>query len=149
MKHNFSQTKYTSRQQVLLSLIARRTDLLTDDLIEKAAWNISQDKVQFSEIRSFLFNDISHARDKLNKQQLEYFPTIVILDELADFLYWEMVCPNQEFARMTSMSLFFKLYDKYAAQLKDGYVRVKTKKGYVLSNPGKCGCWLPFVWVEY
>lgn len=131
-----SDTKYTARQRVLLSLVARRTDMLNNDLLEKAGWNISQNSTQCAELCAFLLKDVCELVNKQDSAKFAYYPTIAIVDELVDFIYWEMACPEQELARISSMALLFKLYDEYSEQVKDGYVRVKTDKGYLLCNPG-------------
>lgn len=111
--------------------------MLDKELLDKAAWNISQDRTQCAELRNFLLNDVCNFVAQQDATTFAYYPTIAIMDELVDFIYWEMACPKQELARMSSMALFFKLYDKYADQVMNGYVRVKTDKAYVLCNPGE------------
>lgn len=128
--------KYTSRQRVLLSLVARRTDLLTADLLKEAAVQIAETMDQYNELNAFLQQFVVPTKDLAPLSSFAYYSTTIVMDELVDYIFWEMVVPSQEICRMSSMAILFKLYDTYAAQIQGGYLRIKAKKGLVLCNPG-------------
>lgn len=129
---------YTNRQRVLLSLVARRTDLLSKELLNDAAVQIAESVEQVDEIYEFLQQFlVTTKEDQAHRLSFEYYALTVIIDELVDYIYWEMALPQQELTRISSMAILFKLYDKYSAQYRDGYIRVKVDKGLVLSNPGE------------
>lgn len=124
--------KYKPRHRLLLSLIARRTDMLDEKQLSIAAYSVASNHKQHVATLEFL-KTIKAAKRPCG----EYFPTTMIVDELVDYAFWEMVWPTQEFNRIGSITTLFNLFDKYKHQIEGGYVRVNVDKGLMLCNPGK------------
>lgn len=125
--------RLTERQRVLLSLAARRVDLLNSDTIKEAAENISADKTQYLLMLRFL----SRLRTKLVFENYSYYPCLIVLDQYLDNFPWEMLLPGQEMARLPSMYMLFDLFEQFKADVSDGYLRMAMAKGSVLNNPDK------------
>lgn len=122
---------YTTKQNVLLCIIARRLDLLNSDKVKQAANDISTNKTQYLEIMRFL----AHLKTKLCFKGFSYYPCILILDEYLDTIPWEMLNPAQELTRFSSIYLLFDSYAEYKGDISDGYLQVNIKTGNVLINP--------------
>lgn len=118
-------------QIILLNIVARRLDLLTSENIKQAASDIAKTKEEFKDIMKFL----AKLKTTSFRTKYDYYPCILILDELLDTFPWEMVIPCQEITRFSSLYLLFDLYDKYKDDISDGYLRMHVKTGNVLINP--------------
>lgn len=116
---------------ILLKLIARRIDLVEVNTIEEAASQLAQNLVQLKRIQQFL------AQLKINTvaAPMDYYPCILIIDEILEPLPWEMVLTQQEFTRFNSIYLLLHLYNLYKNQIKDGYLRYKVTRGAAILNP--------------
>lgn len=115
----------------LLKLIARRIDLLDVNQIEEAASQLAQNLVQVKRIQQFL------AQLKMDTvvTPMDYYPCILIIDEILEPLPWEMILTKQEFTRFNSIYLLLHLYNLYKDQIKDGYLRYKVTRGAAILNP--------------
>lgn len=122
---------FTDEQCVLLSLVARRIDLLDSEKIKQAANDIAQTEKQFGSISPFL----AKLKMKLDFKSYEYYPCILIIDDILDLMPWEMVLPTQEFSRVHSIYLLLDLYERFKHQIHDGYLNISIKKGFTLINP--------------
>lgn len=127
--------KISDENVVLLKLIARRIDLLNSDKIKEAAFQLAQNQLQQQNIAKFL------AQLKLNHsfEPFDYYPCILIIDEILDQVPWEMVLPQQEFTRFNSIHLLLHSYELYKDKIDDGYVKLEILNGSALINPGSDG----------
>lgn len=96
----------TEDQRCMLSLIARRIDLIANDKIEQAAREITTTTEQYECITLFL----TELKKNTIFKGFEYYPCILIVDEILDGLPWEMVLTTQQFTRVHSIYLLFDLY---------------------------------------
>lgn len=121
----------TMRQNVLLSLVARRLDLINSFDIENVSNAISKTNKQCDEIKLFL----SNTKKNTNYSNQKYYPLILILDEHLDTIPWEMLIPDQETTRFNSVHMLFALYKEYKDRITDGYLKLELKTGSSLINP--------------
>lgn len=96
---------FTKDQCVLLSLMARRIDLLDADKIEHGSQDIGQTPNQCNQIVKFL----TKLKKNIKLNGFEYYPSILVVDEILDSLPWEMVLKSQQCTRVHSMHLLFDL----------------------------------------
>lgn len=122
---------FTDEQRMQLSLLARRIDLLNSDKIKNGSRDIASNHAQSNRIMKFLAN----LKSKHSTTSFEYYPCILVIDEILDSLPWEMVITIQEFTRVHSIYLLFDLYERYKDQIDDGYLKVNVKEGFALINP--------------
>ncbi|XP_055680010.1 uncharacterized protein LOC129788059 [Lutzomyia longipalpis] len=123
--------KLNSRQRILLSLICCNRDLLDRDSVEVAAKEISQSTKERRKILDFLSNEKIFPDFTTSLR----FPILLIVDELLDQFPWEMVLPEMETARVSSLHMLMRLYDKYKDQIVEGYLQLNLEKGITLINP--------------
>lgn len=124
--------EFTDDQFVMLNLMARRIDLLDNDKVKQAAVDISRNRNQYLSIREFLSGLKSNL--KFN-EHFEYYPCILVIDEILDPMPWEMILPSQEYSRIHSIYSLFDLYEKFNDQIDDGYLKLDIKNGFSLLNP--------------
>uniref|UniRef100_A0A1B0CLT1 separase n=2 Tax=Lutzomyia longipalpis TaxID=7200 RepID=A0A1B0CLT1_LUTLO len=123
--------KLNPRQRILLSLICCNRDLLDRDSVEVAAKEISQSTKEKRKIQDFLSNEKIFPDFTTSLR----FPILLIVDELLDQFPWEMVLPEMETARVSSLHMLMRLYDKYKDQIVEGYLQLNLEKGITLINP--------------
>lgn len=123
--------RFSKERIILLKLIARRIDLLEVNHIEEAATQLAQNLIQVKRISQFL------AQLKIDTiiGPMDYYPCIMIIDEILEPMPWEMILPKQEFTRFNSIYLLLHLYNLYKDQIKDGYLRYKVTNGAAIMNP--------------
>lgn len=97
---------FTENQRNLLSLMARRIDLLDKHKLKQGSQDIADTKDQYSRILTFL----EKLKDKTVFKRFEYYPCILVIDEILDAMPWEMVIKSQQFTRVHSLHLLFDLY---------------------------------------
>lgn len=119
------------QENLLLKLIARRIDLLDTEKIQRASNHLARTHNECKAITQFLAN----LKSKTANNQYTYYPCILVIDEILDPLPWEFVHTSQEFSRVHSIYLLFYLYEKYSAQIVDGYYKLNVKQGFALINP--------------
>lgn len=126
MEHDFS-----SEQRGYLSQFARRIDLVNADGIETIAQEIGDSRPVQEAIKKFL----SSLKLKTNMKGLQYYPCILVLDELLDTIPWEMLIRKQELTRFSSIYMLFDLFEEYKSDIVDGYLRITVQNGNALINP--------------
>lgn len=122
---------FSDDQLVLLSLVARRLDLLDSETIQQAARDISQNHKEYTSIKDFLVQ----LKCKTTFTDFTYYPTILVIDEILDPMPWEMILPLQEFTRVPSIYILIDLYEKFKSRIDDGYFNVNLKNGFAVINP--------------
>lgn len=130
-KFSKSMDGFTDDQNVLLNLVVRRIDLLDSDKIVQAAQNIARTKNEVNRLSEFL----ARLKGKTTFKEFEYYPCILVIDEIVDSMPWEMVFPNQEFARIHSIYMLLDLCNRFKDQIDNGYLKVTVKNGFAMINP--------------
>lgn len=121
----------SQRNRIILSLIARQGDNLSEDHIKTAAEILSDGKANLSKsIETFL------KKIQLSKYDWSFNSCILIIDELLDHMFWESLClnPLQEVCRVSCLFTLSKLYKKYKSSMKNGYLILNIKKGNAVVN---------------
>lgn len=118
-------------KQTVLHLMARRIDLLTSDYIKQAAQDLSRNELECKQIIKFLAN----LKKKIKPNVFEYYPCILVIDEILDPLPWEMILTTQELSRVHSIYSLFDLYDRFKDKIDDGYLKVNIENGFCMINP--------------
>lgn len=54
---------------------------------------------------------------------------------MVDLVFWEMCNPKQEFTRINSLAMLFRLHDTYKTKIIDGYLTMPIKEGFSILNP--------------
>lgn len=124
---------FPNDKKMLLNLMARRIDLLDTEKIKQASNDLARTHDECNAIMKYLANLKSKTALKTN--EYEYYPCILIIDEILDPLPWEFVLTSQEFSRIHSIYLLFDLFDKFNDQINDGYFKLNVKTGFALINP--------------
>lgn len=129
---------FNSHQEKLIALVARRTDLLSNELIFLAITYVLRDKPNLG------YNDIelNNLYDFLTwiKQEFVYddastHPCILIVDELLDQMPLEMINTQQEFTRMCSFANLKRLFERYRDSMENGYIKCPTVNCQAIVNP--------------
>lgn len=122
----------STENRVILSLMLRQVDKLSDEHIKSAAKFLSEgDKKIENSIEAFM------KKSQLLKLDMTFHPCILIIDEHLDHMFWESLClnPLQEICRISSLHTLYKLYRKYKHTIKNGYVVLNIKAGNAVVNP--------------
>lgn len=122
---------FPNEDLVLLNLVARRIDLLDSGSIKQAAHHFARSAQEFNRMVEWM----AQLKSKRPNNGFNYYPCILVLDELVDYLPWEMVLPAQEFSRMHSIYMLLDLYERFKDQVRDGYLQVNVKNGFAMINP--------------
>lgn len=122
---------FDQQQLLMLNLVARRIDLLKSEAIEQAAHAIGRNQDEERRIVQFL----AQLKTKLTFDNFQYYPCILLVDEVLDPIPWEMILPAQEFTRAHSIYMLLDLYEKHKDSIVDGYLNVDVKNGFYLLNP--------------
>lgn len=116
---------YTPQQQLILFLLARSADLLTTADIRIA---LEQIRLQNTSIDFLAF----YQSLKTGTAGTEFFPTLLIVDDVLDHIPWEMMIPSLEITRLFSFDILCKLFETHKNSIQDGY--------FVKSFAGRGGC---------
>lgn len=119
-------------QKLLLSLVSRRIDLLDSHTVKLAAEHIADNYPQYLAISKFL----AGIKSSFKFVNYSYYPVIFITDEYLDKIPWEILVPDEEIARFSSIYLLLDVYDDYKNDISDGYLKVRVDTGNALINPG-------------
>lgn len=99
----------TENQRILINLMARRIDLLDNVKIKQGATDIANTSGQYARMMTFL--KMLKQETVIKGQTYEYYPCILLIDEILDTMPWEMLLQSQQFTRVHSIHLLFDLYD--------------------------------------
>ncbi|XP_052890883.1 separin isoform X2 [Anopheles moucheti] len=126
-------------RQRLISLIARRLDLLDDfQLFELCCSEQLDLEDTKAEALYTLLADMKQQKFPEKKEErLNCYPVLLIIDELLDGLPWEMVHPTGEFSRFSNFWTLSELYRAHATRIKNGYFMLSAKQCYTIINPDK------------
>lgn len=126
-----NQIQLNGEQMKLACLIGRRMDLVKTAGIKQAASYIGQTPAEVRAIEKLLI----YVKTKIKLPAFEYYPCILVIDELLDSMPWEMVIPKQEFSRINSIYLLYDLYEKHKENIRDGYLQYSFTNGCSIINP--------------
>uniref|UniRef100_A0A182PZM1 Separase n=1 Tax=Anopheles farauti TaxID=69004 RepID=A0A182PZM1_9DIPT len=123
--------------QRLVSLVARRLDLLTNDqLLQLCSCDqLNLDDAKIEALYSLLSEMKRLKFSALKEERLDCYPVVLIIDELLDNLPWEMIHPTGEYCRFASFAMLSELYRTHAKRIRGGYLRISAKKCYTIINP--------------
>lgn len=134
VKRFFVQEKLTdTRDLVLTFLIARGIDLLNYEDLDAYAIGFSKDSQLAKRLTDFLY-------DLKGSSSISYkspsYPTILIVDELLDSFYWEMLLPEKELCRCSALHILLEISRRYRSKIEGGYLQMDIKRGTALINLG-------------
>lgn len=134
VKQFFAQEKLSDTRDLLLTfLIARGIDVLQYEDLDMFAIDFSKDSHLSKRMMDFLY-------ELKDSSSLSYsapsYPTILIVDELLDGFYWEMLLPEKEMCRCSALHILLEISRRYKKQIKGGYLQLNVKKGTALINLG-------------
>ncbi|XP_055644300.1 uncharacterized protein LOC129780260 [Toxorhynchites rutilus septentrionalis] len=127
--------KLSKRDQILISLVARRLDMISMEAIYRFCCEMVRSESQLKELFRFL-SVLKESKFGAN-QSFSCFPCLMIVDELLDSYPWEMMNTNQEFSRLGSFRILRQLYETHKDGIKNGYLRVSAKNCHNIINPDK------------
>lgn len=133
------------RERRLAYAVARALRLCTRADLVRAADELADTREQHEQLLTlFLIElplNVAHATrgsdDDYCVRPGDYQATVLIVDDLCDFVHWEMVVPELQVARCSSLALLFRLCERYAdsVQPATGALRRPVRRGLVVSNP--------------
>uniref|UniRef100_A0A336N0S1 separase n=1 Tax=Culicoides sonorensis TaxID=179676 RepID=A0A336N0S1_CULSO len=126
--------KFSTEFRILLSLIGRRIDLMSSEAIYGFCCHFAENKDDLKKIFMFLI-DIQKSFEI--KSPRESYPCILVIDEMLDFLLWEMLNTDQDFTRFNSFHVLMTLFTKHCNEIKNGYWHTNIKKGFAIVDPEK------------
>ncbi|ETN60308.1 hypothetical protein AND_008059 [Anopheles darlingi] len=133
------QRKLTKKAQRLISLVARRLDLLSGEDIYRLCCSdeLDLDELQVESLYDYL-TDMQEHKFKIDQTSpRESFPVVLIVDEWLDIFPWEMLHPTQESCRFGSFSQMIDLFDAHKDRIRNGYLWLPTEKCSSIINPDK------------
>jgi separase len=130
---------FTDYQEKLIHLIARRTDLLSNQQIFVAITYILQDKsnLGYNDVDlNDLYDHLTWIKQEYKYEDTSTYPCILIIDELLDQMPFEMINPQQEFTRICSFSGLKQLLEHHCNSIdNNGYLMTPTANCQAIVNP--------------
>jgi hypothetical protein len=129
---------FSEQQEKLVHLVARRTDLLTNQQIFLAITHILRDKpnLGYSDIDlNDLYDHLTWIKQEFVYDDTSTHPCILVVDELIDQLPFEMINTSQEFTRVCSFANLKRLFERYCGSMENGYVLCPTANCQAIVNP--------------
>lgn len=138
--HEICEDSFSRQQQFLFYRLARCVDILTDPEINRGICAIrnlekTQKSSEVVDIQAFILDHKSQMSAEMTTNDIDYYPTILIIDEFLDYIPWEYLIPNQEITRLFSFGILCKLYETHKANIKNGYLMNQVTTGGFLINP--------------
>lgn len=130
-----NQIRLKDVQMKLICLVARRVELLSPTNIKQASKYIGHTTTETKAIEKLFVQLKVKAMNADADTKFEYYPCILVIDEILDSMPWEMILPAQEFSRIHSIFFLHDLYNRYKTQIQDGYLNVAITNGFSLINP--------------
>uniref|UniRef100_A0A8D8IHH0 separase n=1 Tax=Culex pipiens TaxID=7175 RepID=A0A8D8IHH0_CULPI len=127
--------KRSKRDQVLISLIARRLDMVDHASIYRFCCEIEDNAEQIRELYAFLVKLKDAKFEALPR--FKCFPCLMIIDELLDGYPWEMMNLSQEFTRVASFQMLHSLFQAHKANIRNGYLHISVTNCHNIINPDK------------
>lgn len=126
------QHKSTTEFRIIVSLVARRVDLMSHKGLYDFCCHYSDTEEEVKRLFLFLI-DVQKTFKVKNPR--ESFPCVLVIDETLDLLLWEMFNTDQDFCRFNSFHVLMSLFTKYADDIKNGYWQTKIKDGFGVVDP--------------
>ncbi|XP_063708216.1 separin [Culicoides brevitarsis] len=126
------QHKSSTEFRIIVSLLARRIDLMSHKALYEFCCHYSETDAEVKRLFLFLI-DIQKSFKVKNPR--ESFPCMLVIDEILDFLLWEMLNIDQDFCRFNSFHAMMTIYTKYASEIKNGYWMTNVKDGFAIVDP--------------
>lgn len=122
-----------TRLLAMTFLICRGIDLLNYEDLESYAIDFSSESRLSKRLLDFL---CALKESSSLSYSAPSYPAIIILDELLDGFYWEMLLPEKELCRCSSLHILLEISKRYKAKIKNGYLRLDVRRGTALINLG-------------
>lgn len=134
VKQFFATEKLSDTRDLMLTfLIARGIDLLNYEDLDTYAIHFSGDSQLSKRMLDFLYELKDESEVSCKSPS---YPTILIVDELLDSFYWEMLLPEKELCRCSSLHILLEITKRYKERIHDGYLQVNIAQGTALINLG-------------
>ncbi|XP_058061007.1 separin [Anopheles bellator] len=132
------QHRMNKKAQRLLSLVARRLDLLEGFDVYRlcCSMELDLDDSAIGSLYDFLIDIKAHKFNSKPKQS-ECYPVVLIVDEWLDGFPWEMLHPANEFCRFGSFCQLDELFRVHKKRIKNGYLCVRAQNCCAIINPDK------------
>lgn len=124
------------RQLAMTFLICRGIDLLNYEDLESFAINFSSESRVSKRLLDFLCELKEEQGEGGCSYKAESYPTILIVDELLDGFFWEMLLPEKEICRCSALHILLEITKRHRERIKEGYLRMDVKRGTALINLG-------------
>ncbi|XP_050088595.1 uncharacterized protein LOC126572918 [Anopheles aquasalis] len=133
------QRKLTKKAQRLVSLVARRLDLLSGEDIYRLCCSdeLDLDQPQVESLYDYLIDMQEHKFKNDQASRRECYPVVLIVDEWLDIFPWEMLRPTQESCRFGSFCQMIDLFLAHKERIRNGYLWLPTEKCSSIINPDK------------
>lgn len=128
------QRKSSTEFRILVSLLARRMDLMSPEGIYGFCCHYAEDEEDLQKM--FLFLREIQVSFK-TKNPRETFPCVLIVDEMLDMMLWEMLNTDQDFCRFNSFHVLTTIYKKHSNEIENGYWQTTIRNGCAVVNPEK------------
>lgn len=128
------QRKCTTEFRIVVSLLARRIDLMSHEGIYGFCCHYAEDDDDLKKMFMFLIE--IQKSFKINSPR-ETYPCVLVVDEMLDMMLWEMLNTDQDFCRFSSFHLLMTLFKKHSDEIKNGYWQTKIGTGCAVVNPEK------------
>nr|AAQ72557.1 separase [Drosophila willistoni] len=130
------QHKWNQHQRIILSQAAYHANHIKKADIAVLSWKLASDNEEAMQLVEDLLNKWSQNWEELKElSSHKRFPTILIVDERLDHFHWEQLATTQEFSRVKSLHLLWRLYQWHKPNIHHGYYTVNIESGISVINP--------------
>lgn len=132
--------QFSKQQEMLIYLLARRLDLISNEQILLAIAYILRSKPNLG-YNDVELNDIYDLmlwiKQEYVYEDIQTYPVILIIDELLDQFPFETINTDQEFTRVCSFANLKKLYETYSSSIENGYLQYQVNQNncHAIINP--------------
>jgi separase len=129
---------FTQQQGMLINVLARRADLISNEQIFLAITYILRDKTNlgYSDVDlNDIYDFMLWIKQEYVYEDVSTYPVILIVDELLDQFPFETINTNQEFTRVCSFANLKKLYELNCGAIENGYLQVTPNRCHAIINP--------------
>jgi separase len=130
---------FNDYQKKLIHLVARRTDLLSNQQIFVAITYILRDKsnLGYNDIDlNDLYDYLTWIKQEYKYEDTSTHPCILIIDEFLDQMPFEMINTHQEYTRMCSFSNLKQMWERHSSSMdNNGYVVTSLTNCSAVVNP--------------
>lgn len=130
--------KFSEHQDKLIHLLAKRTDLLSNEQIFVAITYILRNKanVGYNDIDlNDIYDFLTWIKQEFTYDDVATYPCILIVDDLLDQMPFEMLNTQQEFTRVCSFDNLKKMYERHSGAIESGFIQSATQSCCAIVNP--------------